>query len=452
MEQSNQFFATAKPARLFLTVAIPGMVSMLAMSLYQAFEGAFVGQAIGEAAFAAVNVSMPIVMINFSLADLVGVGSSVPISVALGRKDHARANNFFTCSILLIVAMAVLMGALIYFTSPLFVTLMGATGELAALSVRYVRVFALMGPLCTMVFAFDNYLRISGFVKGSMWLNIFMSALTVAFLALFLLIFDMNVEGSALASSLAMAVCALIAILPFVQGKAVLKFVRPRLTLTMIQEVFTCGAPTFLNNVSGRVAAILMNSALIRMGGQTAVAAYSVMMYASAVIEPMLYGMCDSIQPAIGYNWGAGSLNRVRDITKVSFAICGLVSVFCTVVMCSFPKVLVSIFVRPEETALMALSIRAIPMFGLAFLFGWFGFAVQGFFASIEKPLPATILSICRAMVFPILLIYGLEFLGLDGLWLNYAGTSLLAMLLAIFLLLRIQKSMGQDILKGVKR
>ncbi len=446
MEQSNQFFATAKPWKLYFTVAIPGMVSMLAMSLYQAFEGAFVGQNLGEAAFAAINIGMPIVMINFSLADMVGVGSSVPISVALGRRDEERASNIFTCALILIVTVAVLMGILITLTAPFLAKLMGAEGELAALAVRYVRVYALLGPLTTVVFAFDNYMRISGFVKGSMYLNIFMSALTVVFLAIALVVLKMNVEGSALATSLAMTICAGIAMVPFVWGKAVLKFVRPRFSLALVRDIFTFGMPMFLNNIAGRVAAILMNSALLRMGGQTAVAAYSVMMYACAVIEPMLYGMSDSTQPAIGYNWGAGKLERVRDITKVNFTVCGLVSVVCTGVMCLCPGLLAGIFVDASDRALMEMSVRAIPMFGLSFLFGWFGFAVQGFFGAVEKPLPATVLSVCRAMVFPVALIYGLEFMGLDGLWLNYAGTALLAAILAVVMLLRTQKTMKRDI------
>ncbi len=452
MEKSNQFFATAGPLRLFLTVALPGLVSMLAMSLYQAFEGAFVGQTLGEAAFAAVNIGFPIVLINFSLADMVGVGSSVPISVALGRGDEKRANNIFTCSVILIILLAALMGAVIYFASPWLVRLMGAEGTLAELSVTYIRVYAVTGPLSTIVFAFDNYLRISGFVKGSMFLNIFMSVLTLIFLTVFLLVFKMNVEGSALATSLAMAVCAVIAIIPFAIKKAVLKFVKPHFSFSLIKTIVTCGAPTFLNNISGRVASILMNSALLHTGGQTAVATYSVMMYAGAVVEPMLYGMSDSIQPAIGYNWGAGSLNRVRDITKVAFSVCGCVSLLCTAILCFFPEFFAMIFVDQAETALMEMSVRALPLFGISFLFGWFGFAVQGFFAAIEKPLPATVLSVCRAMVFPVSLIYALSFMELDGLWLNPAGTALLSMILASAMLIFIQRSMKRDIVKSAEK
>ncbi len=452
MEQSNKFFETARPWRLFWTVALPGLVSMLAMSLYQAFEGAFVGQTLGEAAFAAVNIGFPIVMINNCLADMVGVGSSVPISVALGRGDNKRANNIFTCSIILIILLAALMGVVIWFGAPWLVRLMGAEGELAELSVRYIRIYAAMGPVSTIVFAFDNYLRISGFVKGSMILNIFMSALTLVFLALFLLVFDMNVEGSALATSLAMTLCAVIAFIPFVLKKAVLKFVRPQFSWQLIKTIVTCGAPTFLNNIAGRVASILMNSALIRAGGQTAVATYSVMMYAGAVIEPMLYGMSDSVQPAIGYNWGAGSLSRVRDITKVAFSVCGAVSVLCTCVLCFFPEFFARVFVDASETALMEMSVKALPLFGTSFLFGWFGFAVQGFFAAIEKPLPATVLSVCRAMVFPVTLIYALSFMGLNGLWLNPTGTALLSVILAVTMLVFIQKRMAADIVKSAER
>ena len=396
MQEKNHFFATARPTRLFFMVALPGMVSMLAMTIYSIIEGAFIGHLLGEAAFAAVNLAMPFVMINFSLADLVGVGSSVPISIALGRGDSARANNFFSCSLVLIFSASVFMGILLFFASPYLVSLMGAEGELADLAVKYVRVYALLGPVTTIVFAMDNYLRICGFVKISMGLNIFMSLLTIGLLSLFLGLCGMNVEGSALATSISMSFCAVLALIPFFLKKTVLSFTRPRLTVTMLREIAACGSPVFLNNIAGRVASIIMNSALLRVGGvaygQTAVAAYSVLMYASDIIQPMLYGMSDSLQPAIGYNWGAKSLDRVRDITKCSFIACGVVSVIGTVFMYFFSAPIASVFVKAEDTALMEMAVHAMKIFCIAYLFRWFGFAVQGFYSAIERPLPASIL------------------------------------------------------------
>ncbi len=447
MELSNELFAREKPLKLFLTVAIPGLISMLAMSLYLAFEGGFVGQMVGQAALAAINIGMPVVMINNALADLVGVGSSAPISVALGRQDEQKANNVFTCAVLLIFLMSVLTGVLIFFAAPFFVSLMGAEGELAELSVKYIRVYAVMGPVTTIVFAMDNYLRISGFIKGSMYLNIFMTVLTVSFLALFLGVLKMSVEGSALASTLAMAICAVIAMIPFLRRKTILKFVKPRFSVALIREIVACGMPTFLSNVAGRVTSIFMNTALIREGGQTAVAAYSVLMYASGVVEPMLYGMSDSVQPAIGYNWGAGSLKRVSGITKVSFTICGLVSILCAAVMFVIPGPIVGIFVNAaKEPQLYTMALNAMPYMGLSFLFGWFCFAVQGFFAAVEKPLYATIVSVTFAVITPLGLLWALQPLGLTGLWLNSFGRSLLTGIVAVILIRKAQKHMKRDI------
>ncbi len=451
MSPTNHMFSTMHPARLFFKVALPGLISMLAMSIYSIMEGIFVGHLLGEAAFAAINLAMPFVMINFSLADLVGVGSSVPISIALGRKDSERANRFFSLSLILIFAAAVVMGFILFFASPMLLRLMGAEGELAVLAVKYVRIYAVSSPITTVVFAMDNYLRISGFVRFSMILNVAMSFLTVGLLWLFLGVLDMNVEGAALASAISMALAAVVAFIPFLCKKTVFRFTRLRVRATMLREIVACGSPVFLNNVAGRVASIAMNTALLSMGGvaygQTAVAAYSVLMYAGDIIQPMLYGMSDSIQPAVGYNWGAKSLDRVRALSKCSFLACGIVSVIGTVVMMTLPEYIVPLFVNvTEDPALFDMSVHAMRLFATSFLFRWFGFAVQGFYSAIEKPLPASILSVGSAMVFPILLIIVLRPLGLDGLWLNATGTAFAVMLLALVMLRLSQRTMKRDI------
>ena len=42
--KTEEMYATMKPWRLFFVVALPGMVSMFAMSVYSIIEGAFIGQ------------------------------------------------------------------------------------------------------------------------------------------------------------------------------------------------------------------------------------------------------------------------------------------------------------------------------------------------------------------------------------------------------------------------
>lgn len=197
---STALFSKTPPLKLFFFAAIPGAISMLASSLYQTIDGIFVGQFLGAAAFAAINLAMPFVIINFSIADLVGVGSAVPISVRLGKKQEQEANNTFTCACLLIVGAGVIIGLVLFAAAPLLLRLMGAEGEVAQLAVQYMRVYALCSPLTTIIYALDNYWRICGFIRGSMVLNITMSVLCGLFGFIFLGVFHWGIWASALAS------------------------------------------------------------------------------------------------------------------------------------------------------------------------------------------------------------------------------------------------------------
>ncbi len=443
---SKTLFTKTSPMRLFFTAALPGMISMAAASMYSIVEGAFIGQFVGGSAFAAQNLAMPLIMINFALADLVGVGSSVQISIALGKKEEKKANGLFSVSLLMIVFFALLMGAFMFFASPTLLRWMGAEGETAALAVRYLRVYAITSPLCTATFAMDNYLRICGFIKGSMFLNIFMSVLTIGLLAFFILGLEMDIVGAALASSAAMSLCALIAFIPFVLKKTQLRFARPDFSFASIKNIVACGLPTFLNNIAGRLAAIVMNIALLAVGGDIAVSAFGVLMYASDFVMPFLYGMNDSLQPAIGYNWGAGNKKRVRGIAKCVFTASGVVSVVATVLLFVFAKGAASIFVDAEaDPMLLTVASGALRIHCLSLLFRWFSFSSQCFYSAIEKPVPASVLSVASAFVFPLFSIAVFWGLGLDGLWLNSLGVALFTGILAFFMLRKTWRGMKRE-------
>ena len=86
--------------------------------------------------------------------------------------------------------------------------------------------------------------------------------------------------------------------------------------LAYSKKSLACAAATFCNNIAGRLASIMMNAVLLRLAGENAVSVYGILMYAEGFIQPLLYGMCDSLQPSIGYNWGAQSFDRVFALQK----------------------------------------------------------------------------------------------------------------------------------------
>ena len=448
MNKTEIMYATMKPWKLFFKIAMPGMISMFAMSIYSIFEGMFIGQILGEGAFAAVNIAFPLIMINFSLADLIGVGASAPISVALGKEDYETANNIFSSSVIMIFCVSIIMGSIMYFAAVPLASLMGADDVLLDTSVRYLRTAALCSPLAAIFFAMDNYLRISGFVKTSMVINIFCNLLTLGLLSFFLLVCKMDVVGSALATSVSMCVSSVIAMIPFITRQALLKFVKPRFSFSMLRQIAACGSPVFLSNISGRLTSILMNISLMTVGvktlgtggGQTAVAVYAVLMYASDLCWPLLYGIADSLSPALGYNWGAKNYKRVKSIAKCAYTGTATVGLISTAVLFFFSDTVASWFVKAEEIRLFEISCHAIRLFCFAYVFRWIAITTQSYFTAIEKPLQATIMSVTVAFVFPVLLLGVFWNFGLDGIWFNFVGVNVLAAVLSAVLLSRLKK------------
>lgn len=436
----TEVYAKTAPAKLFFTIAIPGAVSMIAASLWGVFDGIFVGHLLGDDAFAALNLAFPFVLLCFCLADLVGVGSAVHISVLLGRKDQKSANNYFTCACLLIVAVSTFMGAILFFLAPPLMRWMGARDSLARMGAVYLQVYALTAPLTSMIFAVDNFLRICGKIKSSMALNILMSAMILGLEYLFLGVLKMGIGGSALSVSLGMFLCTLIALYPFCRGKLTLRFVKPRPTLTMLRQIVSSGSPNFFSSIAARMTSIVMNAVLLKLGGAMAISVYGVLLYVGDTLMQFLYGTCDGMQPAIGYNWGAGSIARVRSFITCTTIASAVISLTGTALMLLIPEKLVMLFVQPEETALIAMSASAMRLYALTYLSRWFGFSVQSFLVALEKPLPATILSVSNAFVLPIVLLPVLWKLELTGIWLNAPITALCVSILALFFHIRLHK------------
>ena len=79
-----------------------------------------------------------------------------------------------------------------------------------------------------------------------------------------------------------------------------------------------------------------------------------------------------------------------------------------------------------------------------SYLTRWLSFATQSYMLAIEKPVPAALISVSTALIFPVILIGLLWPLGLTGIWLNFAGTSALAAILALVILIKLRRELSR--------
>lgn len=436
-------FVTLSPTKLFFHCALPSMASMAFASLYTVADGILVGRFLGERALAAVNLVMPLVMISFALADMVAVGSSVQIAIHMGKGQQQKANRIFSFACGMIFLLSIVIGVVGFLSAPFLLSLFGADPEVSALAVSYLRVYAGFAPLVMCFFAVDNYLRICGKVRYSMWMNIVISIANILLDLLFLGVFRLGIASAAVSSCICLAAGSIICFWPFVRKKLSLRFVRGKISFSLIRNIIANGSSEFFSNIAGSICMMLFNAVLLRLSGYLAVAAFSIIMYIDSIVKSMLFGMGDALQPAISYHYGAGKTKRLFAIERRVQLAAAIVSLATMACMWLFGEALIGLFLVTGNPELHALSTRAMHLFSLSYFVSWIGFISSSFFTAVDRPLQSLAASLCQTLLFPLAALSILPtFLGLDGVWLSMFAAGICSLLLVLVLFRSVSKKL----------
>jgi putative MATE family efflux protein len=412
-------YGTAPILKLFFRCTIPAMVGMGFSAIYNITDGIFVGHFIGQEALAAVNLVMPVLMIITALADMVAAGSSVRISILLGRGDKDEASRVFTVCLKLILSIGLLFGFAGFLSAGPLIRLIGADGLTADYARQYLRVFALFLPLCSLYFSTDNYLRVCGKVKMSMTINIVCSILNVMLDALLIVVLKKGLVGAAIASSISMSIGAVWSLIPFFRRKLPIALAKGRIAMRQMLMIVTNGSSEFFISVAGSLMAIILNVILLRLGGSMAVAAVSIVEYIESLTGMVIYSMTDALQPAISYCFGAGLKRRMKQIQKTVMGAAAILSLLAMLFLLLGGRYLLPLFVKDGDTALFDMALRAMRLFALSYLVSWIDTTVSCYLTALEKPWHSLAMSFLGILAYPLIcLAVMVPLWQLDGVWL----------------------------------
>lgn len=418
---NSEVFAQLPPSKLILRCAIPSMITMAFGALYSVADGLFVGRFVGQDALAAINLIMPVIMIVFAFSNMIATGSSVHISILLGEKKQEEASRVFSFSVKIILLLSCVLGLFGYcFARPLIRLLSpGATEQAIRYSVQYLRVYAAFAPLLLIFFATDNYLRVYGKETLSMWLGIVTQMLNIVLDLIFIVFLGQGVQAAAFASCISMALGSAATLLLFSGKRMDLYYTTPHLSVRKFLRILANGSSEFFSNISTSVMFIVLNLFLLKYGGTTAVAAFSVVMYVDSIVGMLIFGLCDALQPAISYCYGAKLYEKVKAIFKRILLGAAFLSLLSMLFMMFAGGFVAPLFIKPGDTELLAVSITAMKLFSISYLVGWIDMCFSSFFTALEQPGRSFLVSFFGTLLFPILFLFVLSGLwGLNGVWL----------------------------------
>ena len=426
----------------FWQFALPSMLSQLLNSLFIIVDGFYIGQNMGDAGLAAINIAWPMVALIQAVSMAIGTGGAVLLAIHVGRQDFEAAKRVQNDSILMLMGAVLVFGLGFYVSYPWILPLLGAKGELYPLAAEYIEVVCIFSLCQVMATGLLPLLRGAGKTISAMIMTIVGLIGNIYLDWLFIHHYHWGMAGAALATAISQAACAVPCFLILIFRKS------PRVSLWPLHpkrmlSISYYGFSAFGLTISSSVLILMGNLQAQKYGGTQGVAVYAILSYVLGSVIPLVSGVGEGIQPLLGnafgaYDWKAISVLRKKGII-LSVVTAGVCSVLCLVFQKELPILFGASEAAAEEGmhAMWTIAV-AFPLVGLV-RFG------SSYFCALGMPAASSILAYGEPLIAQPVFLYLLPvFWKLQGVWLSYPAAMVL-MTLAVGMLLRKHRNLRQE-------
>lgn len=437
--ESADALGTRPVGRLLWHACSQTTLSVGVYGVYALTNAWFVARGVGPEAMAAVNLVAPVLLVLGAVSTTVGVGGASLVSRALGAGDAASAARAAGTAIAVFWIAAVTVTVVGLLALEPLLTLLGARAGARDIAREYAVVI-----LAGAVFAtgFSSLVRAEGRMRFSTLLWLIPVLVQITLDPLFIFGFDMGVRGAALGTVGGQAVSAAMSLwFFFLQRGRPYRIRRADLVpnASTVRALLAVGTPSFLAGFGATLLAVLVNTALVRTGGATVLAAYAVAVRVQTFVTMPQLGISLGLQPVVGYNAGRGSHDRVlraRDLALRASALYGLSTLVLVVV---FADPLVAVFL--DDPAVAASAREALRVIAVGFLASGITPLVAAYAQSLGLARPAWVLAVGTLAVVKVPLLLVLGQAGATGVWLALAAGEVVSALCALAVLRRLRQA-----------
>ena len=429
--------------KLLMQYAVPAVVAMTASSLYNMVDSIFIGHGVGPLAISGLALTFPLMNLAAAFGSLVGVGAATLVSMRLGQRDYATAQNVLGNVVMLNLILGIGFGLVaLLFLDPILY-FFGASEATIGYAREYMTVILAGNVVTHMYLGLNSVLRASGHPRKAMYATINTVVINAVLDPLFIYGFGWGIRGAAIATILAQIISLMWQFRLLSDRSELIHFRRGiyRLRGKIVRDILSIGMSPFLMNLTACFIVILINKGLKTYGGDLMIGAYGIVNRLAFVFVMIVMGVNQGMQPIAGYNFGAQQYDRVLRVLRLTI-ICAVCITTTGFLVGEFaPHLAVSLFTTDEE--LIRLSVEGMRIVFICFPIIGFQMVVTNFFQSIGMAGKAIFMSLSRQLLF---LMPGLLFLphffevstpwdGSWGVWCAMPVSDLMATVVAFFML-----------------
>lgn len=415
----------------FARYTILSILGTLGVSCYILADIFFVSKGLGTNGLTALNLAIPVYNFIHGTGLMLGMGGATRFSVCKSQERTEEVNRVYTNTIyiaLIFSGVFVLAG---FFFSRQMAILLGADTSVLEMTTVYLRWLLLFAPAFILNDILLCFVRNDGSPQLPMIAQLIGSFANILLDYIFIFPMRMGIFGAIFATGLSPVISILIMLPHWSRKKNTFHFIKTRIRGNIIGQDLSLGFPSLIVQLSSGIVMITFNAIILKLAGNTGVAAYGVVANISLVIVAVYTGIAQGIQPLASTFYGAGDNRQAKETLKYALEAMFPVSMIVYLIIFVFAEPITAVFNSENNLELRQISVTGLKLYFISTPFVGYNIILATFFTSIEKALPSQILSILRGLVLIIPMAFFLSALWkMTGIWLTYPITEFLIALL----------------------
>lgn len=168
MTETHQQLMKLPVNQVFFKYFIPATLGLLLMSANILIDGLFVGNGIGTAALAGVNLSYPVISLIMAISLWVGIGGATKYSISIGENRPQKASSVFSLALFSTLIISALLGVFGLFNIQAISLWLGANSDTSSYVIEYLNIMFLFGWVIALEQVLSIFVRNDGSPKLSM--------------------------------------------------------------------------------------------------------------------------------------------------------------------------------------------------------------------------------------------------------------------------------------------
>lgn len=410
--------------RDFARYTILSVLGTLGVSCYILADTFFVSKGLGTNGLTALNLAIPVYNFIHGTGLMLGMGGATRFSVCKSQNRYEEVNRIYTNTVylaLLFSAAFVLLG--LFFSNQLSI-LLGADASVLKMTDTYLQWLLIFAPAFILNDVLLCFVRNDESPQLPMIAMLLGSFSNIALDYIFIFPMQMGILGAILATGLSPIISIVIMLPHWLRKKNTFHFVKTKIKAYIIKQNLSLGFPSLIAQLSSGIVMIVFNAIILKLEGNTGVAAYGVIANISLVIVAVYTGIAQGVQPLISTYYGVRNDRQARTVLR--YAMVTMLTVSCVVYLLIFvfAQPITAVFNSENNVELQRIAVMGLKVYFASVAFVGYNIILVTFFTSIEKTLPAHILSILRGLVLIIPMAFFMSALwGMTGVWSTYPIT-----------------------------